>query len=107
MLFWENDFCHVGNSLHGECVDRSDIKSGGMFVDTEKLECSIELENKNICVFMSPNVDIFIDIQNLPVGSEIIDSSYSISGLQCRPGKTECPMSCVPSAPALSPLSST
>jgi len=91
----EDDFCYTGNTLHGECVGRSEIQSGSVIIDPQPLECVIELENKVMCVFTSPTIGAEIDINNLPVGAEIVDSSYTINGLECRTERTECPMTCV------------
>jgi hypothetical protein len=93
----ENEFCHTANNLRGECTDRSEIQSDLVTIVPDPMECTIELRNREMCIFMNPSADAVISIDNLPVGTEIVASSYAIRGLECRSNTTECPMTCIQS----------
>jgi hypothetical protein len=90
----EDDFCHTFNTLHGECLDRSEIQVGDVKIEPVPMVCTIELGARDMCIFTSPRADAEILIDSLPVGAEVVDSSYSISGMECRTNSTECPTYC-------------
>jgi hypothetical protein len=91
-----DEFCHIVNDLNGECIDRSEIQLGSVGIVPDLMECSIGLMNPSLCIFPNPRADAIIEIKNLPAGVETIGSSYSINGIECKTGSTECEMSCTP-----------